>query len=100
VHLYCASWGLFRFEKQKSSKQQRSRTVKKQTSKETEKQRSREVGKEEEQRSTKQNTKETGKQKSKTNAKKNGKNNSLPEKNSHPFSIVSGSIGLCGVGVS
>ena len=76
------------------------RSKKAANSREAERWRSREVGKEEAQRSTKENTKETGKQKSKTNAKKNGKNNSLPEKNSNPFSIVSGSIGLCGVGVS
>ena len=36
VYLYCASWGLFRFEKRKSRKQQGSRTVKKQRSKEAE----------------------------------------------------------------
>ena len=56
VYLYSASWGLFRFETQKSRKQQRLRTVEKQRGKEAEKQ-----GTEQKQKRKKQNSGETKK---------------------------------------
>ena len=52
VYLYCATSGLFRLEKQKSRKQQGSRTVKKQRSKEAEE------GKKRKEKAEKQNSRE------------------------------------------
>ena len=66
VYLYCAASGLFRLEKQKSRKQQGSRTVKKQRSKETErKQEARKGRQAEKQTAEKQGNEEKQKSKSK-----------------------------------
>ena len=87
----------------RSKKAANSREAERSRSRQAKKQKSKEAEKWERKKSREAQSrirKKQGNRNQKQMPKKNGKNNSLPEKNSHPFSIVSGSIGLCGVGVS